>query len=232
MGTVAVVIGAGIVGLHVARVLNEAGHEVYVLDSAPYLAEHTSGRNSGVIHSGIFYTPGSFKEEVCIEGNRRTYEWVDRLKVPHEPCGKWVVPEEGQEEELEPFLEKISRLPIPPADLYLLDEPSAFLDVEQRLIVSKVIREVMQQRGATCLVVDHDLLFLDYLSDRMIVFDGTPAKHGEVHGPMSMEEGMNMFLEDIGLTFRRDMESYRPRANKVGSQMDREQKAEGKLYYI
>ncbi len=118
------------------------------------------------------------------------------------------------------------------ADLYLLDEPSAFLDVEQRLAVSKVIREVMQQRGATCLVVDHDLLFLDYLSDRLIVFDGEPARHGEVHGPLTMEEGMNMFLADIGLTFRRDTESYRPRANKPGSQMDREQKAEGKLYYV
>ncbi len=118
------------------------------------------------------------------------------------------------------------------ADLYLLDEPSAFLDVEQRLIVAKVIREVMQQRGATSLVVDHDLLFLDYLSDRLVVFDGEPAKRGEVNGPMSMEMGMNMFLSDIGLTFRRDIESYRPRANKPGSQMDREQKAEGKLYYM
>ena len=117
------------------------------------------------------------------------------------------------------------------ADLYLLDEPSAFLDVEQRLIVAKVIREVMQQRGTTSLVVDHDILFLDYLSDRLVVFDGEPAKRGEVNGPMSMEQGMNMFLSDIGLTFRRDMESYRPRANKPGSQMDREQKAEGKLYY-
>jgi ATP-binding cassette subfamily E protein 1 len=80
--------------------------------------------------------------------------------------------------------------------------------------------------------VDHDLLFIDYLSDRLIVFDGEPAKRGEAHGPMAMEQGMNMFLADLGLTFRRDMESYRPRANKPGSQMDREQKAEGKLYYV
>lgn len=108
-----VVIGAGIVGLHVARVFQEKGCEVFVLDQAPYLAEHTSGRNSGVIHSGIFYTPGSLKEKLCIEGNRLTYEWVRKLNVPHRACGKWVVPENGQESELDPFFERIESLPIP-----------------------------------------------------------------------------------------------------------------------
>jgi L-2-hydroxyglutarate oxidase LhgO len=108
-----VIIGAGIVGLHVARAFHEQGHEVFVLDKESFLAEHTSGRNSGVIHSGVFYKTGSFKEKVCIEGNRLTYEWVDRLKVPYLPCGKWVVPEEGQESQLEPFFERIRKLPIP-----------------------------------------------------------------------------------------------------------------------
>ncbi len=108
-----VIIGAGIVGLHTAQVLAENGHEVYVLDEAPYLAEHTSGRNSGVIHSGIFYTTDSFKEKVCIEGNSKTYEWVKKLDVPFNPCGKWVVPEVGQENEIDSFFEKIIKLPIP-----------------------------------------------------------------------------------------------------------------------
>lgn len=109
-----VVIGSGIVGLHLARLLQERGDEVFVLDQAPYFAEHTSGRNSGVIHAGIFYKTGSFKEKICIEGNRLTYEWLKKLNVPHRASGKWVVPEEGQEGELESFFEKISRLPIPP----------------------------------------------------------------------------------------------------------------------
>lgn len=107
-----VVIGAGIVGLHVAHVLNELGHEVFVLDRDPYLAEQSSGRNSGVIHAGIYYESGSLKEKTCIEGNRLTYEWLKRLRVPYRSCGKWVAPEEGQEEELEPFFEKIRQLPI------------------------------------------------------------------------------------------------------------------------
>ena len=110
---IAVIIGAGIVGLHVASSLRERGDEVFVLEQESFLGEHTSGRNSGVIHSGIFYTPGSFKERLCIEGNRLTYEWVQKLKVDYRPCGKWVVPEAGQEDQVDSFFDKISSLPIP-----------------------------------------------------------------------------------------------------------------------
>lgn len=117
------------------------------------------------------------------------------------------------------------------ADLYLLDEPSAYLDVEQRLLVSKMMRDMMEQKNASCLVVDHDILFADYLSDELIVFDGMPARHGEVKGPFSMQDGMNIFLEKLDITMRRDLESGRPRINKHDSQMERKQKSEGKLYY-
>jgi ATP-binding cassette subfamily E protein 1 len=117
-------------------------------------------------------------------------------------------------------------------DLYLLDEPSAYLDVEQRLIVSKVIRAFVEEKGKTALVVDHDLLFLDYLSLRLLVFEGIPAIKGEAKGPFAMEEGMNMFLKDLGITFRRDPENNRPRTNKEDSVKDREQKSAGKYYYV
>ena len=117
------------------------------------------------------------------------------------------------------------------AKLYLLDEPSAYLDVEQRLVISKIIRDVMEHRGTSALVVDHDLLFIDYLSQDLIVFDGIPAKEGKVNGPFSMEEGMTNFLKDLGITFRRDEESKRLRANKEGSVKDREQKKKDKYYY-
>jgi ATP-binding cassette, sub-family E, member 1 len=117
------------------------------------------------------------------------------------------------------------------ADLYLLDEPSAYLDVEQRLVISKIIREFMETNSKSALVVDHDLLFMDYLSEKLSVFSGKPAVEGNVEGPFPMEEGMNMFLSDLGVTFRRDDETNRPRANKPESQMDRKQRSEGKLYY-
>ncbi|MBN2454029.1 ribosome biogenesis/translation initiation ATPase RLI [Candidatus Woesearchaeota archaeon] len=117
------------------------------------------------------------------------------------------------------------------ADLYLLDEPSAYLDVEQRLNVSRIIRERMEQLGKTAFVVDHDLLFIDYLSDNLTIFSGEPAVSGVVNGPFPMEEGMNRFLSDLNITLRRDKDSLRPRINKEDSQMDKKQKGEGKLYY-
>ncbi len=118
------------------------------------------------------------------------------------------------------------------ADLMLLDEPSAYLDVEQRLLVAKIIRAAAEQRGLSILVVDHDLVFLDYLSNRLLVFEGRPAESGTARGPFDMEEGMNRLLRDVGITLRRDKESGRPRINKPGSLKDREQKKSGKYYYV
>lgn len=118
------------------------------------------------------------------------------------------------------------------ADIYLLDEPSAYLDVEQRLTVSKIIKDFMIHKGAAAIVVDHDLLFLDYLSSKLMVFDGIPSQKGLCSGPFTMQDGMNRFLGDIQMTFRRDDETNRPRANKEGSQMDQKQKAEERLYYV
>lgn len=117
------------------------------------------------------------------------------------------------------------------ANLYLLDEPSAYLDVEQRIRVSKIIADIMEQRGTSALVVDHDLLFIDYLSKKLMVFEGEPAVSGKVTGPFDMQEGMNRFLTGLEITMRRDEETLRPRVNKPGSQKDREQRSANKLYY-
>jgi ATP-binding cassette subfamily E protein 1 len=118
------------------------------------------------------------------------------------------------------------------SDLYLLDEPSAYLDVEQRIRVSKVIADNMEHKGTSALVVDHDLLFIDFLSKKLMVFEGVPAIKGIVKGPFDMQEGMNRFLTSLDITMRRDEESLRPRINKLGSQKDREQRSANKLYYV
>jgi ATP-binding cassette subfamily E protein 1 len=117
------------------------------------------------------------------------------------------------------------------ADLYLLDEPSAHLDVEQRVLATKVIRRFAENNKVTAMVVDHDIYMIDMLSDRLLVFEGEPMKRGEVHGPFDMRQGMNRFLQGIGITFRRDEETKRPRVNKLDSQLDRTQKSEGEYYY-
>jgi ATP-binding cassette, sub-family E, member 1 len=117
------------------------------------------------------------------------------------------------------------------ADLYLLDEPSAYLDSEQRIIAAKTIRRVMEKTGKSALVVDHDVYFIDLISDAIMVFGGEPGKHGIAQGPFDLRGGMNRFLADVGVTFRRDKESRRPRVNKPGSGKDREQRAAGEYYY-
>ena len=118
------------------------------------------------------------------------------------------------------------------AELYLLDEPSAYLDAEQRLRISKVIRDFIEQKGATAMIVDHDLLFIDYTATKIMVVDGEPAQHGVVHAPMEMEVGMNLFLGKLGVTLRRDHDTKRPRINKEESYLDRQQKGSGKFYYV
>jgi ATP-binding cassette subfamily E protein 1 len=117
------------------------------------------------------------------------------------------------------------------ADLYLLDEPSAHLDVEQRVLATSAIRRYAENHDATAMVIDHDIYMIDLLSDRLLVFDGEPAEHGHAAPPQGMREGMNEFLSNLDITFRRDERTSRPRINKPGSQLDREQKTAGEYYY-
>jgi len=117
------------------------------------------------------------------------------------------------------------------ADLYLLDEPSAHLDVEQRVRATTAIRRYTETRDATALVIDHDIYMVDLLADRLLVFDGEPAERGHASPPVGMREGMNEFLANLEVTFRRDERTGRPRINKPGSQLDREQKQQGEYYY-
>ncbi|MDM7934227.1 MAG: ATP-binding cassette domain-containing protein, partial [Methanothrix sp.] len=117
------------------------------------------------------------------------------------------------------------------ADLYLLDEPSAHLDVEQRMLAARVMRRFAESTERTVLVVDHDIYLIDLLSERLMVFEGRPGEAGVAHAPLEMREGMNSFLRGIGITFRRDEETRRPRVNKPGSRLDRLQKEMGEYYY-
>jgi len=117
------------------------------------------------------------------------------------------------------------------ADLYLLDEPSAFLDVEQRLIFADVLGKVMEGSERSAFVVDHDIILIDSISDRLIVFQGKSGVEGAANAPEGKRDGMNRFLKDVDVTLRRDKDSLRPRVNKPQSVMDREQKQAGEYYY-
>ena len=117
------------------------------------------------------------------------------------------------------------------ADIYLLDEPSAYLDVEERLAVARAIRRITKMRGVTAFVVEHDIVTQDFIADKLMVFTGEAGRSGHAGQPLSLEDGMNAFLKQMGVTFRRDADTKRPRVNKPGSRLDKEQKESGRYYY-
>ncbi len=117
------------------------------------------------------------------------------------------------------------------ADVYLFDEPSAHLDSNARMEAAKAIRRTMESNEKASMVIDHDTYFLDIVSDSILVFQGEGGKKGNAVGPLSLRKGMNLFLSDANVTFRRDVESHRPRVNKPSSRKDREQKNSGEYFY-
>uniref|UniRef100_A0A0G4I4L1 ABC transporter domain-containing protein n=1 Tax=Chromera velia CCMP2878 TaxID=1169474 RepID=A0A0G4I4L1_9ALVE len=118
------------------------------------------------------------------------------------------------------------------ADVYLLDEPSAYLDAEQRIEMARVIRRCVLQEKRAAFIVEHDLMMSTYMADRVIVYEGTPGVSCVAHAPEGLVCGMNRFLQSLQITFRKDKNSQRPRVNKKGGVKDREQKAEGKYFLI
>jgi ATP-binding cassette, sub-family E, member 1 len=117
------------------------------------------------------------------------------------------------------------------ADLFLLDEPSAYLDVEERLNMARTIRRVIEAQNVPAFVVEHDVVTQDFIADRLMVFSGDPGVNGLANPPTSLRKGMNVFLKEMDVTFRRDSVTRRPRVNKEDSKMDTFQKRIGEYYY-
>src|SRR5919199_4518808 len=118
------------------------------------------------------------------------------------------------------------------ADIYALDEPSAFLDAEDRIAVAKFLQRFVRTHGKSAIIIDHDIQLIDLVSDTLIIFEGQPGLEGSATAPIKKEEGMNRFLKALSITYRRDEKTGRPRVNKWGGRLDREQKESGNYYYI
>ncbi len=116
-------------------------------------------------------------------------------------------------------------------DIFAFDEPSAFIDVEDRLMVADVIKDFVIKKFVCAVVVDHDVQFIDHIGDSMLVFEGKPGVEGHVVGPVAKRDGMNEVLKMLDITYRHDKETQRPRINKPGSALDREQRSRGQYYY-
>jgi len=119
-----------------------------------------------------------------------------------------------------------------PADVYLIDEPSAYLDSEQRLVAAKVIKRFILHAKKTGFIVEHDFIMATYLADRVIVFEGQASVDTLANSPQPLLSGMNKFLGQLEITFRRDPNNFRPRINKLDSIKDCEQKASGNYFFL
>ena len=118
------------------------------------------------------------------------------------------------------------------ADIYLLDEPSAFLDVEMRLQMAQLIRKSIEDLKKAAFVVEHDIITQDFIADSLLIFQGTPGIEGKALSPQNLRDGFNTFLKIMGITFRRDTRTNRPRVNKIGSNKDEYQKSINEYYYV
>jgi ATP-binding cassette subfamily E protein 1 len=102
-----------------------------------------------------------------------------------------------------------------PAEVYLIDEPSAFLDAEQRINAGRVIKRFIRNSKKTAFIVEHDFIMATYLADRVIVFQGQPGIQCVTSEPQNILFGINSFLKSMNITFRRDRNNSRPRINKL-----------------
>ena len=117
-------------------------------------------------------------------------------------------------------------------DIYLIDEPSAYLDSEKRVIASKVMKKWIMITKRSALVVEHDFIMATYLADKIICFEGEPARKATCTSPQTLITGMNKFLQMMDVTFRRDPTNFRPRINKHESQKYQEQKKAGNYFIL
>ncbi len=118
------------------------------------------------------------------------------------------------------------------AQIFAFDEPSAFIDVEDRIVLAKAIQRFVRSMGKTALVIDHDIQLVDIVADSLMIFSGDPGRKGHASKPLAKNDGMNTFLKELGITYRRDINTGRPRVNKPESKLDRMQKEDRKYYYV
>ena len=118
------------------------------------------------------------------------------------------------------------------ADIYALDEPSAFLDVEDRIALAKFIQRFVRAQSKSAVIIDHDLQLINLVADTLVIFTGKPSIEGYATETLPKEQAMNLFLKGLELTYRRDPDSNRPRVNKIGSRLDRAQKESGNYYFV
>jgi L-2-hydroxyglutarate oxidase LhgO len=152
-----VVVGAGVVGLAIARALAMAGREVVILEAEDAIGTHTSSRNSEVIHAGIYYPRGSLKAASCVAGRQLLYRYCETHGVPHQRCGKLIVAtDEGQNAELQSIRSKAHANGVTDVE---------FVSREQIRAWEPELRCVAALHSPSTGIIDSHALMLAYLGD-------------------------------------------------------------------
>ena len=153
----AIVVGAGVVGLAVARELARAGHDTIILEAEDAIGTHTSSRNSEVIHAGIYYPKGSLKARACVAGKELLYEYCVAHGVPHRRCGKLIVATDASQiEELEQIRRKAHANGV--TDV-------VWMEKAQALAMEPALNCVAALYSPSTGIIDSHALMLAYLGD-------------------------------------------------------------------
>lgn len=187
-----VVIGAGVVGLAVARALALAGREVMVLEAADAIGTQTSSRNSEVIHAGIYYAPGSLKARLCVQGRALLYTYCAERGIGHQRCGKLLVATaEAQRGQLQGIIDKAAANGV--NDLVLLTR-------EQARAMEPQLECVAAVHSPSTGIVDSHALMLAYQGDLensggMVVFNSPLALARVSQGAIVLEAADGTVLQ-------------------------------------
>ncbi len=200
-----------------------------------------SGSNFSQIQASVAYKPQYITQEnpqkakeFIIERSQNYNFSEDMLTILYRPLGVEKLFEKSMSHLSGGELQRvyISACLAKNADLYILDEPSAYLDVEERLKVGQIIRTITKRANAVAICIEHDIQIADALVDQLLIFTGKPGVQGKTIGPLNKNDGMNIFLKIIDVTFRRDTKTGRARLNKKGSKMDTIQRAANQYWGV
>jgi len=207
-------VGAGVVGLAVARALALAGREVVILEAEDAIGTHTSSRNSEVIHAGIYYPKGSLKARSCVAGKELLYSYCSTHGVPHRRCGKLIVAtDESQVKELEGIKAKAHANGVTDVD---------FIPVDQARAWEPELRCVAALHSPSTGIIDSHALMLAYLGDaeshgaalalKSAILGGEIVSDGIVVHSSDMTLKARLLINSAGLrapTVAKSLEGYR-----------------------
>ncbi len=185
-----VVVGAGVVGLAIARALARAGREVVIVEAEDAIGTHTSSRNSEVIHAGIYYPKGSLKARACVDGRHRLYAYCEHHGVPFKRCGKLIVAtSEQQEEELLSIKARAHENGV--GDV--VEIPAA-----QAMRMEPALRCVAALHSPSTGIVDSHALMLAYLGDAEAA-GAMLALKSAVRGVVASAAGFEVHTEETAI---------------------------------